>query len=277
MHWANLDLSQPIVMGILNVTPDSFSDGGDYADLKAAIHQAEKICTSGAKILDIGGESTRPGAVPPDVETEIRRAVSVIAAVRDTARECGVQISIDTRRAAVMQAAMEAGANIINDVSALAFDANALALAAKNQWPVILNHMRGTPQTMQDLATYQNVAQDVRDELQERIHACLASGLRAENLCIDPGIGFAKTTAQSITLLQNLNILQSLGRPVLVGLSRKRFLGDITGTAHAKDRDPASLAAAMYAMERGAIIIRTHDAPAMVQAIKVWVALKQRD
>jgi dihydropteroate synthase len=275
MQWAGIDLSVPVVMGILNVTPDSFSDGGDFVRLDAAVRQAEIICAAGAKILDIGGESTRPGAAIISVEEEINRVVPAIKAVRQIAAQYNVNISIDTRRAAVMQAAMDAGADIINDVSALAFDAAALPLVTKNNWPVVLMHMRGTPQDMQSYAQYQNVAQEVGDELGARITACRAAGIAAENICIDPGIGFAKTTTHNIALLQNLNDLQKLGKPILIGVSRKRFIGEITGADNPKDRAAGSLAAALFAVQQGANIIRTHEVAETVQTLKVWQALAQ--
>ena len=276
MQWAGVDLSSPAVMGILNVTPDSFSDGGDFINLDAAVSHAESMCAAGAKILDIGGESTRPGAAKIDVETEINRVVPVIAAMRETAAKYGVKISIDTRRATVMQAAMDAGADIINDVSALAFDPNALPLVAKNDWPVILMHMRGIPQTMQSLAQYENVTRDVYDELSARIAACRAAGIRPENICVDPGIGFAKNAEQSITLLRNLPEFQKLHLPILIGVSRKSVIGHMTGETNPKNRLAGSIAAGLFAVQNGANIIRTHDVAETVQALKTWRAMADR-
>lgn len=272
--WAGLDLSMPIVMGILNVTPDSFSDGGHFQNWEKAVAHAESMLAAGAKIIDIGGESTRPGAMPPSVEEETQRVVPVIQAVVPIAKQCGARISVDTRRVRVMAAAVAAGAEIINDVSALSFDPDAVAYVAEHQLPVILCHARGTPADMQQFATYNNVAAEVRDELEQRITACMLTGIAREKICIDPGIGFAKTTAQNVALLQNLSTLQTLGVPLLVGLSRKRMIGDITHETQANNRLGGSLAGALFAITRGANILRVHDVAETMQAITVWQALQ---
>lgn len=272
MTWAGLDLSQPIVMGILNVTPDSFSDGGDFTNLEIAAAHAEAMAHAGAKIIDVGGESTRPGAVMPSLQEEIDRVVPVIAAMKN----CGVKISIDTRRAAVMAAAVAAGAEIINDVSALSTDPDAAKFVAEKQLPVVLCHMRGTPQTMQKNPVYENVVHDVMHDLSIRIDACVAAGLSRDKICIDPGIGFGKATAHNIALLQNLSDFKKLGAPILIGLSRKRMIAEITGVQNPKDRLAGSIAGALFAAQQGANILRVHDVAETVQALQVWQSLNSK-
>jgi dihydropteroate synthase len=253
-------------MGIINVTPDSFSDGGRHFDAGAAIGCGEAMVRDGADILDIGGESTRPGATALSVAEEQARILPVIEALRGT----GVPISVDTRNAATMAAALDAGASIVNDVSALQHDPAAAALVAQRGCPVILMHMRGVPETMGNLAQYQDVAVDVARELGERVAAAEAAGIRRENIATDPGIGFAKHGHQNVELLQGLANLRALGCPIVVGVSRKRFIGALTGPG---ERDSASLAAGLYALGQGATILRVHDVAMTVRAVRVWHTL----
>lgn len=272
-QFAGLDLSVPVVMGILNVTPDSFSDGGDLADIETIRRRAEEFCVSGAKILDVGGESTRPGAVPPPVEEEIRRVIPAIKAIKPIANQYGAKISIDTRRTPVMQAALDAGADIINDVSALETDADALPFIARHQLPVILCHMQGTPQDMQHRPHYNDVVQEIYDYFGARIAACENAGLPREKICIDPGIGFGKTLEHNIALLQNLSLFKKLDVPILVGLSRKRMIGELTGEKDFKTRLGGSLAGVLFSVQQGAHIIRVHDVRDTCQALAVWRGL----
>ncbi|MDE2240596.1 MAG: dihydropteroate synthase [Rhodospirillales bacterium] len=272
-EWAGLRLDRPLVMGILNVTPDSFSDGGLHFSPDAAIAAGKRMRAAGADILDIGGESTRPGAQPLPVNLEIDRIVPVIRAL---AAE-GAVISIDTRNAATMNAALEAGGKIVNDISGLRHDPAALPLVAQRGCPVVLMHMRGTPATMNDCAIYHDVAAEVEAELAQALASALAAGVKPENICLDPGLGFAKRGAQNITLLHATAHLAALGHPLLIGLSRKRFLGEISGEPHAGSRDPESLAAAIYAVAQGAHILRVHDVAGTVKALRVWQRLIERE
>ncbi|MDE1883368.1 MAG: dihydropteroate synthase [Rhodospirillales bacterium] len=272
-QWAGLRLNRPLVMGILNVTPDSFSDGGRHFSPQAAIAAGRRMRAEGADILDIGGESTRPGATPVSADTEIERITPVIRAL---AAE-GAVISIDTRNATTMAAGLDAGARIINDVSALRHHPAALKLAAGRACPVVLMHMRGTPETMNSLAEYDDVADEVTTELTTLRDAALAAGVRPENICLDPGLGFAKRGAQNIALLRATNRLAALGHPLLIGLSRKHFLGEISGETQPENRDPESLAGAIYACAHGAHILRVHDVAGTVKALRVWQRLTERD
>jgi dihydropteroate synthase len=256
-------------MGILNVTPDSFSDGGLRTDSRDAIAAGLAMAADGADIVDIGGESTRPGAavVPPDVEQD--RVLPVIRALAAN----GLCVSVDTRNASTMRAALAAGARIVNDVSALAHDPLSAAVVAEHACPVVLMHMRGTPATMTACAVYDDVVAEVRAELSTRIDAAVQAGIRPEQIAIDPGIGFAKRPAQSRSVLQGLPDLVSLGYPVLVGLSRKSFIGALTEEPEAARRLGGSLAAGLFAALRGAAILRVHDVRETVQALRVWHAL----
>lgn len=273
MEWAGLRLNRPLVMGILNVTPDSFSDGGRHFTPEAAIAAGRRMRSEGADILDIGGESTRPGAEEVPVNLEIDRIVPVIRAL---AAE-GTVISIDTRNAATMEAALDAGGRIVNDISALKHDPAALPLVARRACPVVLMHMRGTPATMNDCAIYHDVAAEVEAELAQALACALAAGIRPENICLDPGLGFAKRGAQNVTLLHATARLGALGHPLLIALSRKRFLGELSGEPMAARRDPESLAAAIYAVTQGAHILRVHDVAGTVKALRVWQRLTERD
>ena len=272
-QWAGLRLNRPLVMGILNITPDSFSDGGRHLSAGAAIAAGRRMLAAGADILDIGGESTRPGAEPVPVNAEIDRIVPVVRAL---AAEKAV-ISLDTRNAATMAAGLEAGGRIVNDISALRHDPAALELVAARACPVVLMHMRGTPATMNDHATYQNVAAEVETELTTARDAALAAGVRPENICLDPGLGFAKRGAQNVELLHATAKLAALGHPLLIALSRKRFLGEISGETDAAKRDPESLAAGLYAVAQGAHILRVHDVAGTVGALRVWQRLARKD
>jgi dihydropteroate synthase len=261
----------PILMGILNVTPDSFSDGGRFLDVDAAVAHAQRMIADGAGIVDVGGESTRPGAEPVSVAEELERVVPVIAALR----ECGVPVSVDTRHAAVMRAALEAGASMVNDISALTADPDSLAVAAGSGAPVVLMHAQGDPRTMQDAPRYLDVVAEVYAYLEHRIQVCVRAGIAFERLIVDPGIGFGKTLEHNLTLLRNLETFHRLGCPILVGVSRKSFLGRLSGGAPADGRLPGSLAAALAAIRQGVHILRVHDVAETRQALAVWRSIFQ--
>jgi dihydropteroate synthase len=267
--WAGLSLDRPRVMGVLNVTPDSFSDGGAYADAAAAIRAGLGLAAAGADIIDIGGESTRPGAHSVAPDTEQARVIPVIRALAAH----GLCLSVDTRHAATMAAALDAGASIVNDVSALTHDAAAAPLVAARGCPVVLMHSRGTPATMNELAKYGDVAGEVAAELRARVTTALGAGVRPEQIALDPGIGFAKQAPHSVELLRRLPQLVALGYPMVVGVSRKRFLGRIGREEDPRRRLPASIAAGLFARARGAHILRVHDVAGTVQALRVWEAL----
>ena len=260
-----IPLVRPCVVGILNVTPDSFSDGGALATVGDAVRAAAALREAGADVLDVGGESTRPGAADVEPAEELRRVVPV---VRRVAEEIGVPVSVDTRRAAVAAEALAAGAEIVNDVSALAADPEMAAVVARSGAGVVLMHMRGTPRTMDAMTDYADVAVDVASELAGRRDAALAAGIAREAIVLDPGIGFAKTTEQSYALVNRLETLTALGRPVLVGPSRKRFLGAATGRP-AAERDAATAAVCVAARLRGARLFRVHDVAAVREALAV--------
>jgi dihydropteroate synthase len=260
-------------MGIVNVTPDSFSDGGLYADTDAAIAQGRRLQAEGAEILDIGGESTRPGATPLAPDAEIERVVPVIRAL---VRE-GALVSVDTRRAVVMRAAIEAGARIVNDVTALDGDEESLNVVRDSGVSVVLMHMRGEPQTMQVNPTYDDVVKDVVGYLRGRVEACRAAGIGRERIAVDPGIGFGKTVEHNLQLLSGIDRLRALGVAVLVGASRKAFIGKLSRGEAAPERVPGSIAAALAAVARGAHIVRVHDVAATRQALDVWCAIARQD
>lgn len=264
--WAGLTLDRPRIMGILNVTPDSFSDGGRHAGHEAAIAAGRAMLEQGADIIDIGGESTRPGAIMVAPDEEQYRILPVIR----TLAEAGAVISVDTRNAATMAAALDAGARIINDVTALSHDPAALPLVAVRRAPVVLMHMRGTPQTMNSLTTYGDIGADVAAELAGQIAAARAGGIAAEMIVTDPGFGFAKVGGQNVDLLRSLGRLRALGYPMLIGLSRKGFIGQLSGEPVAERRLGGSLAAALFALTQGAAILRVHDVAETVQAVRVW-------
>ena len=264
----SLDLSVPHVMGILNVTPDSFSDGGKHNGKAQAIAYAQQMIADGATVIDVGGESTRPGASVVEVEEEIRRVVPVVEALA----ELDVVISIDTSQPEVIQAAVAAGAHIWNDVRALTRP-NALETAAELNIPVIIMHMRGEPTTMNGLDQYDNVTLDVMAELSQRVADALKAGVKAENIMIDPGFGFAKNAKQNLKLLKEFHQLNQLGYPILSALSRKRFIGEALGGADAGQRAVGSVAGHLLSIQQGACMVRAHDVKAMSDAIKVWQAM----
>ena len=264
----SLDLSVPHVMGILNVTPDSFSDGGKHNGKAQAIAHAQQMIADGATVIDVGGESTRPGASVVEVEEEIRRVVPVVEALA----ELDVVISIDTSQPEVIQAAVAAGAHIWNDVRALTRP-NALEMAAELNIPVIIMHMRGEPTTMNSLDQYDNVTLDVMAELSQRVADALKAGVKAENIMIDPGFGFAKNAKQNLKLLNEFHQLNQLGYPILSALSRKRFIGEALGGADAGQRAVGSVAGHLLSIQQGACMVRAHDVKAMSDAIKVWQAM----
>lgn len=264
-----LKLDRPRVMGIVNVTPDSFSDGGAHDTLEAAVAHGLKLAEEGADILDIGGESTRPGAAEVPVEEELRRVVPVIERL---VKETSLPISIDTFKPEVMRAAVQVGAGMINDVHGLRRD-GALEAAAALGVPVVLMHMQGEPRSMQDAPHYDDVVGDVHRFLAERIFAAEMAGIAKKNLIVDPGFGFGKNTQHNLALLAQLERFTELGVPVLAGLSRKRTLGELTGRDVASDRVAASVAAHLIAAQRGAAIVRVHDVAPTVDALKVWNAV----
>jgi dihydropteroate synthase len=258
-------------MGVLNVTPDSFSDGGLHLAPSAALARARALAAEGADILDIGGESTRPGADPVAPAEEIARVVPVIAALR--AEGIRTPISIDTRNAAVAQAAFDAGADLWNDVSALSHDEGSPALAARSGRAVCLMHAQGGPKTMQVAPAYDDVLLDVCDFLEARVAAAEAAGIPRSRIFVDPGIGFGKTVAHNLALVRGLALLHDLGCPILFGASRKRFIGTIGDAPVPADRTPGSIAVALEALRRGAQVIRVHDVKETRQAMALWQAL----
>jgi dihydropteroate synthase len=267
----SIDLSTPKVMGVLNVTPDSFSDGGRFVDFEAALDQAARMAEEGAAIIDVGGESTRPGAEPVTAQAEIDRVAPVIEAI---AGSPGVAISVDTSKPEVMRAAVAAGATMINDVYALRRD-GALEEAARLGVAVCLMHMQGEPRTMQENPHYADVVGEVAGFLAGRVRACLEAGITRDRITVDPGFGFGKTDLHNFELLANLERLHELDLPLTVGLSRKSTLGRLTGRP-VHERMPAALAAAALAVERGAHIVRTHDVGPTVDAVQVAWAVMQR-
>lgn len=264
-----LVLDRPRVMGIVNVTPDSFADGGEHATTEAAIAHGLRLAEEGADVLDIGGESTRPGAQDVSLEEELRRVLPVIEGL---AAKTALPISIDTSKPDVMRAAVAAGAGMINDVCALRRD-GALDAAAALGVPVVLMHMRGEPRTMQDAPEYEDVVADVHRFLTERIFAAEMAGIAKKNIVVDPGFGFGKTTAHNLALLAQMTRFAEMGVPVLAGLSRKRTIGELTGRETPRDRVHGSVAAHLIAAQRGAKILRVHDVAATVDAIKIWHAV----
>lgn len=264
-----LDLSQPHVMGILNVTPDSFSDGGRHNHKEDAVARALEMMAEGATVIDIGGESTRPGAAVVEVEEEIRRVVPV---VEELAKH-KVILSIDTSQPEVIRAAVRAGAHIWNDVRALTRP-NALQTAAELNIPVIIMHMRGEPTTMNNLDQYEDVTKDVIRELSQRVQDALDVGVKAENIMIDPGFGFAKNAQQNLKLLQEFYKLTEMGYPILSALSRKRFIGAVLDGAEPQERAVGSATAHLLSIQQGACMVRAHDVKVTADAIKVWQAMQ---
>lgn len=261
-------------MGVLNVTPDSFSDGGQFTHIDRAIEQATKMIDQGADIIDIGGESTRPGAKAVDEKTELLRVLPVISAL--TKNGIKAQISIDTRRPIVAAEAVNAGATIWNDVTALSFDDRSPNVAAGLDCDVILMHMRGNPKTMQNKPHYDDVVDEVKSYLTLRAQVALDAGVKRDQISIDPGIGFGKRLEDNLDLLQNIDAFHELGYPVLIGTSRKSFIGKIDGSA-IDTRMGGSIASALWAASMGASILRVHDVEETTQAVKVWNAIRERE
>ena len=266
--FAGLTLARPALMGIVNVTPDSFSDGGLYDTTEGAIAHAAGLAAEGAAIVDIGGESTRPGSDTVEHDDELARVVPVLEGLAGSP----AVISIDTRKAPVARAAAKAGAKILNDVSALTYDPACLDVAVETGLDVVLMHAQGEPKTMQDNPTYDDVALEVFDFLEERIDACVAAGIERARIAADPGLGFGKTLAHNLTLLANLSLLHGLGVPLLVGASRKRFIGGLGQGRDPRSREPGSYAAAIASAAQGAQILRVHDVEGSRQALDVWRA-----
>lgn len=266
--------TRPRIMGILNVTPDSFSDGGRFDSLELGVKQGLRLIEDGADIIDIGGESTRPGAAEVSLEEEIRRTVPVIASIREATRDYDIDpvISIDTRKPGVAEAAIHAGADIWNDVTALTFDPRSEDMAAELGCPVIIMHMQGSPETMQHNPHYDDAVADVKDYLGKRIDALEFAGVERSNITIDPGLGFGKRQVDNLAILARLDAFHHLGCPILMGASRKSFIGRIDGS-HADDRLGGSLAAALWSAALGADILRVHDVSETVQAMRVWEAV----
>jgi len=264
-----LDLAQPLVMGVLNVTPDSFSDGGRHADAGAAVARGLELVAEGAAIIDVGGESTRPGAAPVSVDEELRRVIPVIRSLAGQARAL---LSVDTSQPEVMRQAVDAGARLINDVRALRLP-GALQAAAGSGAGVCLMHMQGDPRSMQRRPEYVDVVNEVKAMLAARVQACIAAGIAPERLCLDPGIGFGKLLSHNLELLRRLPELGTEGRPLLIGVSRKSLLRELTGRA-VGERLAGSVALAAIAVLRGAHIVRAHDVAATYDALRVAVALR---
>ncbi len=266
-HFAGLALDRPLLMGVVNVTPDSFSDGGDFADPAQAIARGVALLESGADIVDVGGESTRPGSEPVSPETEAARALPVVRALA----ERGAVVSIDTRRAQVMAAAIEAGARIVNDVTAMR-DPDALRVVARGGASIVLMHMQGEPRTMQEDPRYVDAALDLYDFFEQRLAACAAAGIAPSRLAVDPGIGFGKTVAHNLEILDRLALFHGLGPPLVLGVSRKSFIAKLSRGEAPKERLPGSLAAALMGLDRGVQILRVHDVAETAQAVAVWRA-----
>lgn len=265
----SLDLSKAHVMGILNVTPDSFSDGGLHNQKDQAVAYARQMIDAGATVIDVGGESTRPGASTVAITEEIQRVIPVIAELA----QYDVVISVDTSQPEVIREAFKVGAHIWNDVRALTRP-NALQTAAELDIPVIIMHMRGEPTTMNQLDQYQDVTLDVIKELQQRVDQAIQAGVKPENIMIDPGFGFAKNAQQNLKLLNEFYKLNAMGYPILSALSRKRFIGEALGGADAQNRAVGSVAAHLMSIQQGACMVRAHDVKAMSDAIQIWQAMR---
>jgi len=266
-----LEKPAPLIMGILNVTPDSFSDGGRFLSFDDALRQARAMAEAGADILDIGGESTRPGALEVSLQEQVDRILPVIQAIK---REMDILISVDTYQCSVAETAVrEGGADLINDISALRFSAGMAELAASLGVPVVLMHIQGTPRTMQDNPVYTDVVAEVSAYFQERIDFAVAGGIARERLWLDPGIGFGKNLEDNITLIRHLNEFQTFHLPIVLGVSRKSFLGKIAGETRADRRDAETISANLVGLLRGAAVLRVHDVKATVAAIRVFSRL----
>lgn len=265
-----LALDQPRLMGVLNVTPDSFSDGGDFAAEETAIAHGRTMAEAGADIVDVGGESTRPGAEAPSEAEELRRVVPVVRALAGD----GLVVSVDTRRAAVMEAALAAGARIVNDISALGHDPEARTAVARHGAWVVLAHMQGTPGTMQHAPRYDDASLDVFDALAASVASAEAAGIPRSSIIVDPGIGFGKTARHNLEILRDCALFHGLGCPLLVGASRKSFIGRFSAGEAPKDRLPGSLAAGLHALGEGAHILRVHDVAETRQALAMWRGIR---
>jgi dihydropteroate synthase len=265
-----LALDRVRVMGVVNVTPDSFSDGGKFSDTERAVAHGLSL---EADILDVGGESTRPGSMAVDVDEELARVVPVIAGLA----AAGHLVSLDTRKSDVMRAGLKAGASIINDVSALSYDPSALTLIAETNTPIILMHAQGDPRTMQLNPTYDDVALDVYDYLEQRIAACVAAGISLSNICIDPGIGFGKNFNHNLAIMNALTLFHGLGVGLLVGLSRKAFVGALTGEKLAANRVHGSVSGALHVAMNGCHIVRVHDVKATIESLAVFQSANDPD
>lgn len=268
---AGLDLSHPRLMGILNVTPDSFSDGGVHDTVDTACAAAVQMTDHGADIIDIGGESTRPGAQLVGAEEEINRVVPAITALRKRSR---VAISVDTRKAAVARSALAAGADLVNDVSGLTYDTTMAPLCAGQGVPVCVMHAQGDPETMQNNPRYDNVVLDVYDFLSAQVDRLCGIGIKRQQILVDPGIGFGKSQAHNLALLQNISIFHGLGCAILLGASRKRFIGDIGNAPVAQDRAAGSIAVGLAGLAQGVQVLRVHDVAETAQAIRLWQAVR---
>jgi dihydropteroate synthase len=272
MGERTIRLDQPQVMGIVNVTPDSFSDGGKFGDSSAAADAGADMAAAGAAVVDVGGESTRPGAKPVWEGDEIDRVVPVVRQLASG----GAAVSVDTRKADVMTAALAAGAGMVNDVSALTYDDRAADVVARAGVPLVLMHHKGSPETMQDAPRYDDVLVEVYQWLEQRIAAAVAAGVDRSRLLIDPGFGFGKNVAHNLELMNGLSLFHSLGCPVLLGASRKRTIGALSNEAAADQRLGGSIALMLKAVEQGAQIVRVHDVAESVQALKVWRGLRDQ-
>jgi dihydropteroate synthase len=270
-QWAGLALDRPLVMGVVNVTPDSFSDGGRWLDPEHAVAHGRALARAGADIIDVGGESTRPGAarLPPD--EEIRRTEPVVRALVQS----GIVVSIDTRHRAVMESALAAGAHIVNDISALTHDPGSLAVVAQARVPIVLMHMRGEPATMQRDPVYASALIEVLEYLEARIEACIAAGIPRDRIVVDPGIGFGKLVPHNLDLLAGIGALHTLGCGVMVGVSRKSTIARLSRGEPPEARLPGSLAAALFAVQQGVQILRVHDVAETRQATAVWRAIAE--
>lgn len=273
LHFAGMTLDTPRLMGVVNVTPDSFSDGGDFLDPQAAIDHGRKLVDDGAHILDIGGESTRPGSKPITLDEECARILPVIDGLSDL----GVPISVDTRHADVMRRAIDAGATIVNDVTALTGDPESVSVCAEAGVDVVLMHMQGTPENMQDNPTYDDAALDIVDYMRERLGALNAAGIGNDKICIDPGIGFGKTLDHNLRILSAVDAFHELGVPLLLGVSRKSFITKIDRDVPAKERVAGSIAAAIAGWDRGVQLFRVHDVAETRQALAVWQAIEDAE
>lgn len=268
--FAGLSMDRPRIMGIVNVTPDSFSDGGSFASVQAAVDHGLRLVDEGADILDIGGESTRPGSDAVALDEELRRVMPVLEGLR---ARTAAKISVDTRKATVMRQAAASGADILNDVSALTHDPDALATAAECGKPVILMHAQGDPKTMNVDPQYRDVVLDVFDFLAGRIKVCEAAGIQRDRIAVDPGIGFGKHLHHNVAVLQAMSLYHGLGVPLLLGASRKKLIGQLCNVDDARKRVPGSLAAALTSVAQGVQIVRVHDVVDTVQAVRVWQAV----